>query len=400
MRIWEFEDQKAMATDLVREQDFILRVRRIQRQATPCFVVNFILTALEALAANVGPREMIQEKIKAHARATKGEYYEMSNGDVFIVWDQVGKEPVEASKAIEALLASMGGEQTKFVQSFQMPQNYVALRKRTNDYVDLAREMVVDEEKFTKGQVSEAEGHLTAKTLDRIEKLVNDIDLRHYARTQTMYRSGKDGWQPVGEEYFISLNDLKRERFPKLEVISGEHFFQVLCGILDKRLLGMLTESYEILSGRRMNLNLSVLSIMGPVFAHFVRRIPRKDRGLMGFEIHRGDLFQDFSLTLSAFDILKREGFRVILDSVTPNMLPYLNLAPFPVDTIKINASKERAAELSEPGVYDALARLPADKLVFFRCDNEQALSIGRKLGVSVFQGWLINDLAGKKISG
>ena len=89
---------------------------------------------------------------------------------------------------------------------------------------------------------------------------------------------------------------------------------------------------------------------------------------------------------------LHREGFKVAIDSVTPDLAQYLNLAAFEADYIKINVSKDRADMLKDPKIRTSIAPLPKDKLIFFRCDNDRALSYGLELGVSKFQGWLIDD--------
>lgn len=396
MRVWEIEDNKsAIPSDLVREQDFILRVRRMQRHGTPCLVLNVILNAVEPLAKNRTALEEVQKKLQEVAIAAKGAYYEMSNGDIFIVFEQPDNTALTVVNALGKMLAEYGGDAKQTLVSYRTPENYAVLRERTNYYVEVVRAASLVGEDVDK--VEDAQGHLTAKNVDQIEQLMGEIDLRRYGRTQNLYRNVAGVWQAVGEEYFISFDDLRRERFPKLEVLAPEHFFLVLCSIIDQRLLGVLTSSYEIIGGRTINLNISVVSITSAVFAQFVRRVPREHRPLIGFELHCGDLFQDFSLTLSAISILKREGFRVILDSVTPEMASYINLTAFDVNTIKINVSKDRALQLARPEVRLGLERLPADKMVFYRCDNQTALTVGQELGVTVFQGWLIDDLAGGK---
>ena len=240
-----------------------------------------------------------------------------------------------------------------------------------------------------------ARGGLTPWSVDQIGKLLEEIDLRHYGRTQPIYHHEDNGtWKQVYEEYFISFEDLHRERFPKLDLITPEHLFMALCEMLDQRLLVVLTEKPETIAGRAIWLNLSVRSIMGSVFTQFIRNIPHNKRNLIGFELHRGDLFQDFGLTLDAIAALQREGFKVAIDSITPDMAHYLNLAAFNVDYIKINVSKDRAAQLDDPIIKDDLARIPPEKLIFFRCDNERALAVGLELGVRYFQGWLIDDAA------
>ncbi|MDR3424106.1 MAG: EAL domain-containing protein [Alphaproteobacteria bacterium] len=395
MRVWEFGDNKETPADLVREQDFILRVRRMQRHGFPCLVLNFILSAIAPLAKDRKALEAAQKKLQAYAQDAKGAYYEMSNGDAFVVWENPGEARILSERAIEAALEEHKANANSFLLTYRMPENYAVLRERTNYYIEAARAAAtLGGDKDT---VDESIGHLTAKTVDQIEHLLGEIDIRGYGRTQTIYLDTNGKWDQVAEEYFISFEELRRERFPKLEVARSEHFFFAICTLLDQKLLTMLANSYDAIAGRKVNLNLSIASIMGSVFAQFVHRVPREQRNLIGFELHRGDLLQDMSLTLSAIDVLRREGFRTALDSITPNMVGYVNLDAFAVDRIKINVSKDRAQQLADPAIRKGLERLPSEKLIFFRCDNERALSIGREMGVKLFQGWLIDDMAGKK---
>lgn len=395
MRVWESENRRLIPSDLVREQDFILRVRRMQRTGIPTLVLNFVLNAVDHLAKNAAALEEAQRKLHALADASQGIYSDMSNGDVFIAWESNDQAQALAQRLMETMFPDETDATSQILLTFMMPTDYTRLRERTNHYVEIVRTAASVGVDLIK--MGAAQGQLTAKNVDQIEQLLGEIDMRPYGRTQLMYRYDRGVWHAIGEEYFISFEDLQRERFPKLEFASSQHFFLALCGSLDQRLLGMLSTHTNTIAGKTINLNLAVSSVIHSVFAGFVRAVPRAQRGLIGFELHRGDLLQDFSLTLSAIDLLRREGFRVIVDGITPDMLPYVDLGLLNVDTIKINVSKERVFELDSPAVRAAVARLPVEKIVFFRTDNERALAVGHELGVTHFQGWLIDDLAGKK---
>src|ERR1700742_3735900 len=88
MRVWEFEDPKAVPSDLVLEQDFIMRVRRLNRLATPYLVINLVLTAIDSLGRNKTALEAAQKRLQEFTKITNGLYAEMSNGDVFIAWEE------------------------------------------------------------------------------------------------------------------------------------------------------------------------------------------------------------------------------------------------------------------------------------------------------------------------
>jgi EAL domain-containing protein (putative c-di-GMP-specific phosphodiesterase class I) len=395
MRTWEIEDGKNLMADLVREQDFILRVRRMQRLGTPHLVINLVLSAIDKFVLHQGALEAVQHQLQEFTKVTHGIYAEMANGDVFIAWEEKADTQTLPTRLITAILSEVEEKDIpRFLLTWRMPKDYTALRERTNYYVELANANTTLNATPAQMLKSDAvRGELTAWSVDQIGKLLNEIDLRHYARTQPIYKLGPDKiWQPVAEEYFISFDDLRRERFPKIELITPEHLFLALCQMLDQRLLAQLIERPDTIADRALHLNLSVRSIMGAAFAAFTHSLTPAHRKLVGFEIHRGDVFQDFSLTLAAIETLHKEGFTVAIDSVTPDMLEYLNMEYFSVDQIKINVSKDRAALLDQPNVQKALAKIPSQKLVFFRCDNERALAIGQKLGVTQFQGWLIDD--------
>jgi EAL domain-containing protein (putative c-di-GMP-specific phosphodiesterase class I) len=402
MRVWEFEDNKAIPSDLVREQDFILRVRRLQRLGTPHLVVNLVLSAIESIAKSRRATEAVQERLKEFAKVTNGVYAEMSNGDVFIVWEETADAQLLSSRILSAVMPDQAvvKDTSKFLLTYHMPKDYVPLRERTNHYIEVVRTASTFGSEGAPAEALRSEaarGPLTAWSVDQIGKLLGDIDLRRYGRTQPVYkRTGPNTWAPVLEEYFISFDDLRRERFPHVEM-TAEHLFLTLCETLDQRLLVLLTEQYDTIAGRPLNLNLSVASIMGSVFAQFAHRVPREQRGLIGFELHRGDLLQDFSLTLNALEVLHHEGFKTALDGITPDMIEYINLGRFDCDFIKINVSKDRAAQLAGPAVRKGLGQIPAGKIIFFRCDNEKALAAGVELGVNLFQGWLIDDAAHPK---
>jgi EAL domain-containing protein (putative c-di-GMP-specific phosphodiesterase class I) len=397
MRVWEFEDNKAIATDLVREQDFIMRVRRLNRLGTPQLVVNLVLTAVDGLSRNRTALENAQKQLEEFAKVTRGTYAEMSNGDAFIVWEENKDTHALPSRLLTALLPEEkpGQDSSKYMLIFHLPEGYTPIRERINHYVDISRAAAVmgNDEPARALKSDEARGPLTAWSVDQIEKLLDEIDLRRYLRTQPMYEYQPDGsWKPFSEEYFVGFADLKRERFPHLELASPEHLFLELCRALDQRLLAELTLRFDTIANRAIHFNLSVSSVMGSVFAQFCRAVPKDQRKLIGFEIHRGDPLQDFGLTLTAMMTLHREGFNVAIDGVTPDILSYLNLASFEADYIKINVSKERADQLADPAIRKALQMIPRDKLIFFRCDNERALAAGLEIGVSRFQGWLIDD--------
>ena len=398
-RIWEFTDNRAIPSDLVREQDFILRIRRLQRLGTPHFVVNLALNNVETLSQSRRALETVEESLKEFAKITNGVYIDMSNGDAFIIWEETADAPLLAERLVGVMRpeASSAEDPGKFLTVYHLPIDYTALRERANYYVEVVRTASMASAASAPSEALKSEaarGPLTAWSVDQIGKLIHDIDLSHYARTQPIFHLEDDQqWTPVREEFFVSFDELRRDRFPKLDIITPEHLFLALCETIDQQLLVSLHKAPEAVLGHAINLNLSVAAVMGSAFSQFALGIPYDQRPLIAFELHRGDLLQDFGRTLSAIETLKKENFKVALDGITPDMVNYVNIPAFEADFIKINVAKDRVKLLTDPTIQKGLSQLDPAKIIFFRCDSDAVLAAGKKMGVRLFQGWLIDDI-------
>src|SRR5262249_9812922 len=161
---------------------------------------------------------------KEFAKVSQATYLEVSNGDVFLIWESASNAERLVSQLVSVLLPGGGKKEdtSKFLLAYTMPGDYTQLRERANYYFELVRTTAAlsTEEAPAAALKSEAaRGPLTPWSADQIARLLNEIDLRRYTRTQPIYRYENDKWTPVCEEYFISFEDLRRERFPRLEII-------------------------------------------------------------------------------------------------------------------------------------------------------------------------------------
>lgn len=400
--MWEFDDNRAAPSSLVLEQDFILRIRRLHRLATPHLVANVALSEIPADYSGKGSMEEAQKRLQALILVQKGTYNEMTNGDVFLSWPSSSMSSIFPEQAMMVILpyGVASGDFAKYVTLYNLPEDYALLRERANHYVNASREnALTNEEENSPAMLLKSEltrGPLTAWSVNLIEKLTKDIDLCQYIRSQSIYeyQQKDNSWKQLVDETFIGLDDVKTKFFPHIELTNPKHLFLDLCQVLDRSLLETLTINYDSVSDMNLNLNLSLHTVLGLEFAQFTRRIPRSSRYRIGFEIHCGDLLQDFTQTLNALGTMRQEGYKLSIDGVTPDMLGYFDFAHFDVDYIKINVSKDNAASLKYQTIRENFFKAPKEKLIFFHCDSEQALSAGIDLGVTKFQGWLVDDKA------
>jgi hypothetical protein len=383
---------------MIAEQDFIMHIRRQHRLNAPRLIIN-VLRHLSDYSASSREPDAAERELKSIAQKMSGELFMMSNGDMFISLPAMNaKQSADLSENIRSLVEAGKPPEEKSVVVYQLPQDYTAARARANTYVESARASEV------MGPVREAEralqeeevrGPLTPYSLVQVEKLLENIDIKRYVRTQPVYRQDDVGvWTKHFIDFYISIGDLKRERFPRLNLSTPERLFLDLCCTLDRKLLVELAGHPDTWKDRTICLNLSAETVLSPAFAQFCHVLPNERRRNVSFEIHRSDLFVNFTTSRNAISVLKSEGFSVGIDGITPSILPFINFAMFDVDFYKINVTREKWPDLKDPSASAALQAMPRDKIIFSQCDHDESLREGQKLGIRYYQGWLIDDVA------
>lgn len=382
---------------MVAAQDFIITIRRLHRINAPRTVINVIRNIPDYSAGQTEQTTAERELFKIAERVS-GSAHMMGNGDVLLILPRVEGGGLRVLlDNINALVGTGNKEEIeKSILSFQLPGDYTRLRERANVYAEMAKADVMGpaQQAELALQAEDVRGPLTAYSLSQVEKLLENIDIKRYVRTQPVYIKGISGaWEKAFIDFYISLADLKRERFPRLNLATPERLFLELCYTLDRKLLLELASQIDLWKDKKISLNLSAETVLSSAFAQFCHVLPKNLRGQVAFEIHRSDIFLNFSTTRNAIEVLKLEGFNVGIDGITPSTLPYINFALFNVDYFKINITREKWPELKDTVAMKALEALPREKIVFSQCDHDESLQAGQKLGVRFYQGWLIDDM-------
>lgn len=401
MRLWEFGDNKAAQFNMMFEQDFILHVRRLKQRKVPHIVANLKLSEAPTAYGERGPIEDAHARLNSFMQSQKGSFAPMPNGDVFLTWEvsPANTHLVDQTLRIAFPKSTSKLEDDKYLQLYKLPDDYVKIRTIVDEYINDSKPVYSEKRsaqdciQLLKG--SRARGVLSAWTLDQIESLVKKIDVYHYIRSQPIYRCvDADHWERICDEAYIGFNEFRQTYFPHTDVSQPKHLFLELCQLLDGKVLTTLTENYDSVKGMPLSLNLSISTVLGVDFATFARTIPAEERNNFGFEIHCGDLLQDFEITLNMIDTMREEGFHLALDGVSPNMLEYFDFSTLNMDAIKIDVRKDYTKMLGGLKTQKAIMMIDPDKVIFSHCDTEEAIEAGLRLGVSKFQGFLVDDLA------
>ncbi len=388
---------------MIAEQDFILAIRRFNRLKSKHTVVNLIR---ELSDYSEQDSDAIEAAIRQVIKQSHGEAFAMGNGDLFLVFSILDAQGLSnATHELSGLLFpdTPVADADKSIISYELPKDYTALRERANAYVEMAHttEHLGAVQSATRAlQADHVFGPLTAWSLSQVEALLDNIDIKRYIRTQPIYTQGERGlWEKKSIDFYVSVTDLKRERFPRLILETPQRLFLELCYSLDRKLLMEFASNPEQWNNKRIGLNLSVETVLSSTFAQFCRVLPKHARGNVNFEIHRSELFLNFTTTSNAMKVLREEGFNIGIDGITASVLPYINFNGMDVDYYKIDVTRDKWHGMTNPDVIDAIQRLCADKIIFSHCDHEAGLQLGQKLGVRNYQGWLIDDVANALVS-
>lgn len=194
---------------------------------------------------------------------------------------------------------------------------------------------------------------------------------------------------PVFCELYVSIAELRRVLMPEVDPMSDRWLFQHLTTVLDRRVLALLPD-LEAIMPTPISININIPTLLSPEFLTFDAKIRGNARTTLLFELQNIDIFCDMAAYLFARDFLHQRNYRICLDGLTCFSLPLIDRKELGVDMLKMHWSTEmgdkdagdRRAKLAE-----AVALAGPSRVVLSRCDSEQAITVGRSIGITMFQG-------------
>lgn len=202
--------------------------------------------------------------------------------------------------------------------------------------------------------------------------------------------------QPVFRELFISVAALGQTLLPNREILSNRWLFQYLTQILDLRVLAMLTKSNDILHEGHVAINLNVETATSAAFLRLDEALNKDDRGKIIVEFQLIDVFADLARFAFARDFLRGKGYRVCLDGCSHLSLHHIDRKRLGVDFVKLawsNALGDCMEGQQGEDLKAAVARMGRQRVILNRCDAPEALEVGPRLGIDLYQGYHLDNL-------
>ncbi|CAA7618532.1 conserved hypothetical protein [Candidatus Terasakiella magnetica] len=329
----------------------------------------------------------------------------LDNSDLIIIYKAQAHDEVEAAviklrflfSDDPLVLEEARTRQPLFCTWYSLDREYDML-------LALAQKMVQDEKdrraasaeqtaRNSRMQAAKPKGApFTPELLHRVESSLGQADLANLMRRQAICAMvGKAPPQPVFHELFISIADLRQTLFPSVNVSSSPWLFQQLTETLDRRVLSMLNKHDDRTLEGDISINLNVSTILTPEFLVFDDNVKAGMRGTIVLELQKVDIFADLGAYLFARDFAHDRGYRICIDGLSYNQLPFVDRERLGADLIKLIWDPSLTEEKDKK--TESLRRIGVTRIIMCRCDTPSAVEYGHSVGITLFQGRHIESL-------
>ncbi|MCH8155814.1 MAG: hypothetical protein IH786_11280, partial [Proteobacteria bacterium] len=281
------------------------------------------------------------------------------------------------------------------------------------DLCDLARRMVSAraqrEQDRKEAPTSVANKEEMAKppldppNLAAIQEAIAQADLSTIIRRQPICAVVRDRKpEPAFHEIFTSIALLCETLLPGIDVQANPWLFQDLTQHLDRRMISYLAQNGETTRGQPFSINLNVSTLLSPEFLDFDEQLNKGTRGGIVIELQLFDVYADLGNFLFARDFLHERGYKFCLDATTHMSLPLIDRAALGFDLVKLLWSSDLADRLSGPGgrtLRSAAEKVGPERLILAHCDSERALDVGESLGITLYQGYLLDEMLARNVT-
>jgi hypothetical protein len=248
--------------------------------------------------------------------------------------------------------------------------------------------------KATKTGGNESEtGAFNPTILAEIERAISRANVDSFVRNQPVCAvKGGSLPVPIFREVYVSLDQLRRQFAPTIDLASTPALFHHLARTLDQRLLRALIGGYIGANFGPFSINLTVQTILSPLFREFDERVNQvANRDNLIIEIQRYDVFWDYTEFKIACEFLRSNGYRILLDGITPNVLKLFTSMDIGADFIKMFVLNDEINDWLKPETA-ALIQEHAGIIINARCGTDQEGRIAADAGIEMFQGWAVDE--------
>ena len=382
-------------------------LQRLDEQKDGRRAVHEHLSELQAQNRRDHHIRMASDAFDPLIKMQDGQLFILKNADLFFIYKSDSHNDVETSILKLRFIFSddplLESESAKAQRQFR---TYYSVERDFEKILSIVRRMVhtaiqEDEEepevetgRNSLRQKQDKGEPLSPRVLGRVIQALQSADLTNMVRRQFICGLiGKATPQPLFSELFISISDLRETLMPGVDLGARKWLFNHLTETLDRRMLSMLGKSSDRSITGEISVNLNVSTLLSPEFMQFDDSIVASMRGSVVVELQKVDIFSDINAFMCARDFAKDRGYRICIDGLTHETIPFVNRERLGADLVKVVWTPELPTELGKQKTIELVKSLGASRVILCRCDNGESIDFGHDVSISMFQGRFIENL-------
>ena len=378
------------------------------RHAPESGVNLVVISAASALPEAKRSEELVEQMsvgVAVIAGKRGGTCYQVSNCDFAILVKltetgligMVRDLKVEMLRTIEKTFPGSFGtiDQSRLVLSYDLTNNYRSAADRLAKYAEMAQK-AVDDSDAEERQLRPLTTADIKNVMRAYEKFGNEKFIKAFVRTQDVMLNitGKKP-EKILTEYFISMDLLRKPLFIDVEMRGSGRLFNEFTLVLDQILLRAFNEMHT--TKDRCSINLNVESVFTEAFEDFIEKTPADVLSQVVFEFRQSNIVENFDEFQVARGLINSKGAHIAVDQIFPQTVGLVDVDYIGATIAKIhwrNGAEEILQERERAIKYMIDCNvLP----VLIRVDNARALDVGARMGINMFQGFLIDDMLKEK---
>jgi hypothetical protein len=244
---------------------------------------------------------------------------------------------------------------------------------------------------------------LDPSNLAAIQAAIAQADLSTIVRQQPICAMARDRKpEPAFKEIYTSITLLCETLMPEIDIQANPWLFQDLTRHLDWRMISYLAQDGETIRGQPFSVNFNISTLLTPEFLDLDEQLNRGARGGIVIELQLFDVYANLENFMFARDFLHERGYRFCLDATTHMSLPLIDRAALGFDLVKLLWNNDLADQFDGPCSQTlrlAAENVGIERLILAHCDSEQALEAGESLGITLYQGHLLDEMLASNVT-
>ncbi len=339
-----------------------------------------------------------------------GKLFVLSNHDIIFIARNVNQSMLDVPVgrvhmlfSEDQLILNGATEESGFVSWFHLERDYERFLTTCRAQYDAAEAQMRHDAFVAQMVVRPEEQPLKVWQLAKLEEGIAQADLSAVIRKQAVCALVPGhAPEPLFDELFVSINDLRTVTAPQLNLLGDRWLFQYLTQTLDRRVLAYLQDA-GLRHERPFSLNLNIATVLSDTFQRFSATVATHLRKTLVLEFNKLDVFSDMGAFFFARDYLHEYGYRICLDGMSHLTMPYFDRQKLGFDLVKLQWSPEGMSQMPSaqmPTIRQMIMATDQARVILCHCESPEAVQQGQEMGVVMFQGREIDRLISTAKSG